>query len=329
MKFAELKKSLISAVMPCYFVSGDDPFLRENSCSLIEKQIFGQITKNNLNKQVFTSDELDPVKFIDTLNTVPFFAEKKLVILKIYEPKKDTTLLNLLKEYIKLPNDQTCLVIVDNSSSEAVQSLKPLCTFVDCSRLENRLLKQWITHKLATGYANLSPTITAEAIDTLIDYTNGYLSKISLELDKLVSYSGGKIEISHIEQIVPKDLEYSIFELTNSLASGDIKKAELIKNDIMNNRKTTNNILSVVQNYFRRLFFAITSDKSSTEIASILGVKEFAITKSKEVARKFGARKLKSIVELCADLDYKTKTGVVSIENANNYLLLFIFDCIK
>lgn len=329
MKFAELKKSLLSVVMPCYFVSGDDPFLRESSCLLIERQIFGEANKNNLNKQVFSSDELDPTNFISVLNTMPFFADKKLVILKVYEPKKDTLLINLLKEYVKLPNEQTCLVIVDNTYSEAVATLKPLCTFVDCTRLDTSLLKKWILQKLSTAYPNFSASITAEAMDTLIDYTNGYLSKISLELDKLVSYSGGKIEKKHIEELVPKDLEYSIYELTNSLASGNIKNAELIKKDMMSNRKNASNILPVIHSYFRRLFLIITSDKHSTEIAKLLNIKEFAVTKNKEISKKFGAKKLRSIVELCSDLDYKIKSSQISVENANNYLLLFIFDCIK
>lgn len=321
MKFTELKANLNKEVLPCYLIKGEDYFLCEHSINLIEQKIFGTILRTNLNKQTFSTENLDVTKFIDTLNTMPFFAEKKLVILKEYECKNSNEIISQLKEYIKNPNPSTVLVIFALNTLDFFKPLLDKVEVIDCSRLEISILKKWISQKLKSKTINnIQPTITPDATDTLINYTNGYLTKIDKELDKLINYSGGNIEKSHVENLVPKDLEYSIFELTNCIVNGSYDKAELIKNDLMSNRKTLPSVMPLISNYFRRLFYSLISEGTTKEIASKLGIKEYAVIKAKEQARKFGAKKLKEIVELSANLDYKTKTSVVSVENATNLL---------
>ena len=312
MKFAQLKKSLQTEILPCYIVSGEDYFLCESSVSLVEKQMFGELSRTNINKQAFSTENLDIKEFITTLNTMPFFADKKLVILKEYDCKNSNEIISQLKEYLKTPCASTVLVIVTLPDSSFFKPLESSAEVVDCSRLDTPILQGWIKQNLSQY--NPPATITMDAMETLI------------KIAKLVSFSGGKIEKHHVEELVPKDLEYSIFELTDSIAKGDNKKAELIKNDLMANRKTMSSVLGILSSYFRRLFYSIVSGDDTKTIASNLGVKEYAIIKSKEQAKKFGAKKLKEIVTLSAELDYKTKTGLMSVENATDFLLLKILE---
>lgn len=327
MKFAELKKSLQQTVSPCYIIRGEDYYLCNNSVELIEKQLFGEVLRTNLNKQIFDTENLDAKKLIDTLNTLPFMAQKKMVVLKDYDGKISNETVSQLKEYLKSPNLSTVFVIWQGNESSALKSLENLATFVDCSRLEKNILSGWINQKLKQ--APIECTISLDATNLLIDYCNGYLTKISTELDKLIWLSNGKIEKLHVEQVVQKDLEYTIFELTNSIASGNFKKAEAIKNDLMKSRKTSSNVLPLLNSYFRRLFYSLVSSGTTLEIANNLGIKEYAVIKAKEQAKIFGAKKLKDLVELCAELDYKTKTSVISVENATDYILLKVLELKK
>ena len=331
MKFVELKSSLKNEVLPCYLVQGEDDFLCNSSLSLIERQMFGEIMRNNLNKQVVSTENLDANKFIDILNTVPFFAKQKLVILKQYDDKVSNDIISQLKNYLLNPSFSTVLVIYALNSSDAFKSLKNNVTVVDCSRLDKKNITGWVLAKLKNtkkmvDNTEVSVTINVDALDLLIDYTNSYLSKISMEIDKLIAYASSTITKQDVENLVSKDLEYSIFELTEAIGQGNKTKAVMIKNDLMSNRKTFNTTLSVCSSFFRRLFLSITSPQPNSEIATMLGVKEYAITKSKEIAKKFGAKTLKQIVELCADLDYKTKTSEMSLENATDYLLAFVLN---
>lgn len=331
MKFVELKSSLKNEVLPCYLVQGDDDFLCNSSLNLIERQMFGEIMRNNLNKQVVSTENLDANKFIDILNTFPFFAKQKLVILKQYDDKVSNDIISQLKNYLLNPSLSTVLVIYALNSSDAFKSLKNNATVVDCSRLDKKNITGWVLAKLKNvkkmvDNTEVGVTINADALDLLIDYTNSYLSKISMEIDKLIAYATSTITKQDVENLVSKDLEYSIFELTEAIGQGNKTKAVMIKNDLMSNRKTFNTTLSVCSSFFRRLFLSITSPLPNSEIATMLGVKEYAIIKSKEIAKKFGAKTLKQIVGLCADLDYKTKTSEMSLENATDYLLAFVLN---
>lgn len=331
MKFVELKNSLKNSVLPCYIIQGEDDFLCNSSLNLIERQMFGEITRNNLNKQVVSTENLDANKFIDILNTVPFFDKYKLVILRQYDDKVSNDIISQLKNYLTSPSSSTVLVIYSLSSSDAFKSLKNSAEVVDCSRLDKNNISGWVLAKLKTtkkvgNGSEISLTIDQDALALLIDYTNGYLSKISMEIEKLIAYCSVVITKQDVEKLVSKDLEYSIFELTEAIGQGNKTKAVLIKNDLMSNRKTFNTTMAVCSSFFRRLFLSITSPLPNSEIANLLGVKEYAITKSKEVAKKFGAKTLKEIVELCASLDYKTKTSEMSLENATDYLLAFVLN---
>ena len=319
MKFTELKKHLLTQVKSAYSLYGDDSFLCENSIELIEKKLFGEILRNNLNKQVFSTENIDISNFINALNTLPFFAEKKLVILKEYDNKKNNELYSHLESYLKNPSESTVLIIHRLFESEAL-NLKQNIEAVDCNRLDKLFVNAFIKQKLTKQNA----TIEDDAALTLIDYTNGYLSKINLELDKLVPYTNGKITKNSVEQIVSKDLEYSIFELTDSLANGNFFKAQQIKQNLLENKKTSGSVLGLIQNFFRRMFYATITTEPISEIATQLKVKEFAITKAKNLGKKFGALNLKKIMELCAELDYKTKTSQITVENATELLILTI-----
>lgn len=326
MKFVELKKSLVNQISPCYLIYGEDNFLIETSLSHIEKSLFGNVVRNNLNKQVFSTEEMDNSTFFNALNTLPFFAEKKLVVLKHYSSKLSSETLSQLKEYLKTPNPSTVLVIMCYLDSSNFESIKKTAQIVDCSRLDKNMTAQWILSKIK---ATPNASIDQQAINLLIDYTNGYLSKISLELDKLLALSDGNITPEHVKNSVTKDLEYSIFELTNNLASKNYERVQLIKNDLMSNRKTMNSVIAVIQNYYRRLFYCYISNGTNSEIANKLKIKEYAVVIAKQQAQKVGAKKLKTIVELCANLDYKIKSGKISLENATEYLLMFIITLLK
>ena len=320
MKFTELKKTLQSQIDPCYLIRGEDVFLINSSIELIEKALFGSILRNNLNKQVFSTEETDSTSLINALNTMPFFAEKKLVILKHYDGKVASDTLSQLKAYMQSACASTVFVIVCMQDASSFESLKKYCTLVDCARLDKLTTERVIKAKLKASNA----VIDQDALTLLMDYTNGYLSKIMLEIDKLVALSGGHITAEHVKQSVSKDLEYSIFELTNCLISGNYKKVFQIKQDLMSNRKTMGSVLAVIQNYYRRLFYSTVSTGEVCDIAKMLKVKDSAVLIAKQQAVKIGARKLKSIVELCAELDYKIKSSQISIENATDYLLGFI-----
>lgn len=315
MKFEQLKQSLRQEVKPIYYLYGEDEFLKTNAINLICAEV------NNfdkLNTITLNAEDIDAKKFSDTCNTFGFFG-KKVVILKDSDSKKNSTLVEAVKDYVKSPNLNSVLIIVESFDNQNFESVKSLVEEVDCNRLSNIILQKWIINK-TKGKVEIS----VNAIKKLIDYCNGYLSKINLELEKLISYCNTIIAENDIELLVTKDLEYNIFEFTESLGKGDKTKALKIYNDLMQDKKLAPTILNLISSHFRRLFYVAITKLSLEEISGYLKIKPYAVKKLYEQSVKFSPIVLKNIVEQCEKLDTGIKTGEYNYFSATNYLINFI-----
>lgn len=319
MKFQELKLSLKNSIKPIYLVFGEDLFLKNTSVSLIDNAVTGG---NDINKVVVTTEEIDGKTLVDLCNTYGFFG-KKLVVLKEVDGKKSNDLLNKIKEYQKQPNMDTVLVVVMNEGSEFFAPLKYTTETVDCSRLNDDLLTKWILNKI-----NGKLKINSIALKQLIDYCNHYLSRIDLELDKLISFCENEITSLDVENLVQKDLEYNIFEFTENICKGNKQKALQIFEDLINDKKNYNMVLPLIENHFRRLFYVSVTKLPIEELASHLGIKEFAVKKIFEQTHRFSPITLKNILQKCEEIDAQIKTGMLQYVSATtnlvNYILLNI-----
>ena len=57
------------------------------------------------------------------------------------------------------------------------------------------------------------------------------------------------------------------------------------------------------------MFFSVISGKSVSELTTALSVKEYAVTKSLNLAKKFKKISLKKALDLLSDAEYQIKSG--------------------
>lgn len=323
MKFVELKKHLSEKkFLFCYNLVGDDSYL----ISLAENMFFANVAGSvELNRCFLSAENLDKNTFQSAINTTSFFCQTKLVVLRDVVANKNKTQIGFIKEYLQSSaNDFTVLVIVSDEKifdDKFIQSNAGKVDIVDCNRLEQSMVFTWINSVVSKK----GKSITRDAISKLVDYTNCYLSKISVEIDKLINFiTTNTIEVSDVETMVVKDLEYSVFELTESLGHGNEKRTYEILSHMMQDKKAPPSVFAMISNYFRRMFFSVVTAGTDSQIASQLGVKEFAIKKTKMTAGLFSKQTLKAIVDLCTELDLKIKSSQITYVNAIDYLVMFI-----
>ena len=83
---------------------------------------------------------------------------------------------------------------------------------------------------------------------------------------------------------------------------------------------------ALIYKHFRRLFFVSITKESRSDLAKMLGVQEYAITKAQEQARLFSKRQLKEINDICIKLDYDLKNSNITVNNAIDLLVLKILN---
>lgn len=305
-----LKKRLSEGLARVYVVEGDDYYLFDKALLMI-KNACG-ITLDDFNVNVFDEESFSTDKLFAATELLPIIDEKRLVVIKggkLSEGDKKRTTEILLH----IPKTTVVVVLDYNKNFEF---LKKDFVLVDANRMDKELVKKLITAYLA----RISKKIDADAMDELIESCNGYLTRIMNELNKLVCFDldGENITKESVDKLVNKDIEFSVFELTEALSKKDGDKAirllKLMEKD--------QGVFALISNQFRRLFYASISDLTNAELAGLLGVKEFAIMKARQLAKGFSKAQLKKICSLLEEMDYAVKSGAMLQTNAL-YLLVF------
>lgn len=309
-----LKTRLKSRIEPCYLVSGDDYYLFDKALSMITKAMDLQL--EDFNKSVFDDDNFAMQTVLNACEILPMGSNKRLVIVKnitkINENDK-----NLLENYLKNPCKSTVLLILDFNNK--FTSIQKLCEFVDAKRMDKSIARSIVVNDLAKR----GKQISAEAVEVLLDYCNGYLTNVMNEIDKLVFYDMHESLVTKktVETVVNKNVEFAVFELTEALGKRNLDKALNLLSQMEKDPST----LGLITNHFRRLFFiAISADMSNGELASLLGVKEYAILKQREQVGNFSKMQLKKIYSLLEEVDYKIKSGQMLSLTALYYLVFSI-----
>ena len=322
MKFEELKNNLKSKIEPAYLLMGVDEFLLSSAYNLIVKYSGMQMEDLNLIK--FGEGIIDMKDVVRALNTLPVFCDKKIVYLDIRMSKLNE-LKNIkdLQEYLECPNMSSVLIV--NLGSNDIKFIDKNIESIDCNRLGINIVSLKIKQ-----IANMSnKNISEETIKLLYDYTLGDLAKITVELNKLISYVGDKdsIEISDIKELVTPSLEYQVFELTDALAKQNSIRVYQIISDMKAKKDEFRTLPAIIFSHFRRLFMvALNQDKNRMELSKLLGVKEYAVKMSMQQAGLFSKSQLKKINELLSQVDFDLKQSNMSIDNAVGLIVLKILN---
>ena len=307
-----LKKRLNEGLASVYLVEGDDFYLLDKALSMIKNAC--KITLKDFNVTIFDDENFSLEKLFNATEMLPMNDPKRLVVIKGGQVKEGDKkkLENLL---LKIPKT-TCVVVLDYNKN--FEFLKKSFVYVDANRMDREMVKKLVVAYLAKS----GKQISGEALETLIGATNGYLTKIMNELAKLECYDleSPLITKKMVDEIAIKDVEFSVFELTDALSKkkGDkaIKLLKLMEKDP--------GVFSLISNHFRRLFYVSISDMTNSELAALLNVKEYAIVKARELARGFSKAQLKKINALLEELDYNVKSGKLLASNALHLLVFNI-----
>ncbi len=321
MNFEDLKKSLKQKISNNYMLVGTDMFLLSRATQLIVDAL--NINMPDLNYNVFSDDEIDMASVVQSLNTLPVFDERKCVLLNI-SVKTNISNFSALSGYLTSPNPSSVFIANVGDFGKDWNALKDRFEVVDCNKISQKFVDAFVVSECAKK----GKQITAGALATLSDYTLGDMSKINNEVIKLVNYVGDRavIEEKDVVEIVTKSMEFQIFELTEALARKDSVKVYSILDYLKAKKDSYRSLITLIYNHFRRLLHCAISKCNKSELATMLGVKEFAITKSLEQSRKFSKKQLKQINDLCMQLDYDVKLSRTSVDMAVEYLVLNILN---
>ncbi len=305
MKYIEFKKQLDEDIeYPVYLFEGEDAFFRERGFSLLKNKF---VSNQELNFVVLENNcSVDEV--LSSLNGYPFMSNKRLTLIREFYPKQDFFKKGF-NDYLDNPNEYGVLVILNEKQTDFFKGKKNACT-VDCSHADISILIKWVKAECITNQVQ----IDGESATMLCEFCLLDMTRIENETKKLCAFVGenGVIDKEIINQMVARDTEYKVYQMTDYISQKQFDLAFLVIKDMLNKGETEQRILTAVYNYYRRLLHASISDMKESELAKAFGIMEFAAKKIKAQSAKFTKRSLKKAVDYLVDMDYKIKSGLAN-----------------
>ncbi|HPG92205.1 MAG TPA: DNA polymerase III subunit delta [Clostridia bacterium] len=286
-KFINLKNELQKSFFPVISIEGEDAYLRSKAVETVRESL--NIVLPDININNFVDDSL-VTDILYACESLPFGSVKKMVTVDLSNTEK--TAFNSidrekLQKYFINPNEYCCLVFITTQKNDLLKNEKILN--VDCNKLEKQSLLKWVKSKFTLQ----NKSITEKAAETLIEYCLLDMTRISTETEKLASFSNNVTE-EDIVNLVHKDIEYQIFDLSNFISAKNGDKTLEILEQMLKSGEEATGLLALLYNFYRRMYYISVTEGTDAEIANKLGVKEYAITKTRSVLSKYTPLKLKN-----------------------------------
>ncbi|MCL2047590.1 MAG: DNA polymerase III subunit delta [Defluviitaleaceae bacterium] len=314
----EIAKSNIQSL---YVLFGEERFLVNHYAHEIEKKLGAKIL----------FDGAVPVsEIIMAAETLPFFGateERRMLLVResklFASGRKDDS--EKMADYLpKIPPDTT-LVFVETEIDRRTRIFKKaneLNAMFECTPLSPSDLNKWVT-KLAKG--KQMPSAVVHHFLRVVG--SGDMTNINNEAKKLISFCGGKheITINDINEICTPTLESRIFDLTKAMSAGKTAAALKMYSDMLTLKESPLMILSMIIRQIRIMLLCKCLAEKTMGVASIVGqlkLRDFMVAEALGHGKRFSKERLVKALEDCLDIDVRIKTGLIGAEVGVELLLV-------
>jgi DNA polymerase-3 subunit delta len=312
-----------------YILQGEDDFSLNRALGEIKKGL-GDPSLLATNTTVLEGQKVAPDQLRAVAETVPFLAEKRLVIVqgllgrfesqnKAPRRKKASSSSNGRENDISLfaaamssIPDSTVLVLTDGKIKSANPLLKQLsgAKVMSFPLLRKDALSQWVKAEVAAQGATISP----QAVDLLARLVGGNLWVMSQEINKLVLFASGcRIEVDDINSVVSSAQEGNVFAMVDAILDFKAGVAQKLLEQLLQQGASPAYLLVMLSRQVRMVVRAKElrrQRKPDTEIQNRLGLKsEFPLRKTLEQAQRYPLERLKLVYRRLLQADLSIKTG--------------------
>ncbi|MBI2281653.1 MAG: DNA polymerase III subunit delta [Bacteroidetes bacterium] len=308
---------------PIYFLSGEEAYYIDLIADYIEQNVL-DANEKEFNQTILYGKDTDMITIVSEAKRYPMMANHNVVIVK--EAQHLEKQLDLLEQYLVQPTPSTILVFCYkyktlDGRKGVTKKIKKEAVVLESKKLYDDKIPDWITNYLkAKDYS-----ITPKACLLMANFLGTNLSKIVNEIEKLIINvpSGTTITPEHVEQNVGISKDFNSFELTKSVGTLDVYKANQIVNYFAKNEKEHPlvMVISLLYGFFTNiLMYHYTADKSKNNIAAQLKINPFFVSEYTLAAKNYPIKKAVKVIEYLREYDLKSK-GVNSVSASGGELM--------
>ncbi len=291
-----------------YLLYGTEDYLKKLYRDKLKTAILQD--DSDMNYTYFEGKDVEPRKVYEAAQTLPFFSDRRLILIEnsgLF--KTSSELAELLED---TPESSVILFVEDeiDKRNKLFKLIKDKGTVSEMNGLDEQNLKLFVASQLEQE----GKKITESSILYFLDKTGSDMINICNEVEKLAGFTYGRdvIRPEDIDTVVTTQISGKIFLMIDAIGSKQQSKALDLYYDLLSVREKPLSILFLITRHFNILLQTKDLQALGFNAASIsekVGVPPFAVNKYLGQAKNFSSKKLKEALEFSAEIEEQVKTG--------------------
>lgn len=294
-----------------YLLFGAEDYLKRQYRDKLTEALVN--VEDTMNYNYYEGNGLDIADVMDIGNTMPFFADQRVIVLE------NTGLFKKAPEGIEerlsgFP-DSTYVIFVEKEVDKRNRLYKWINKqgyAAEMNTPDEKMLIAWVKGLCKAEHKQ----ITDAAIFYFVEHMGTDMLLLKNELEKLFSYryDSEEITIEDIREICISQAEDKIFEMLDAIGSHNQDKALRLYNDLLALREPAIRILFMLTRHFHILMQVSALQKEGKDnkrMASVCGIPPFTVKKYVTQAGKYSYEELKGMLDQCQATDQGIKTGKI------------------
>jgi len=301
-----------------YLLYGEEDYLRKQYRDKLRTALVSP--DDTMNYHYYEGKDINVGEIIDLAETLPFFADKRVIILENSGLCKSGG--DALADYLKQPAESVVVILVETQVDKRSRLFKVIKEQGRASEFvaqNEQTLKRWVA-SLAKQDGKKISEATAEYF---LEKTGTDMANVRTEWEKLVCFTMDKeiIELQDIEAICTQRVSNRIFDMVAAIAEKRQKEALDMYHDLLTLKEPPMGILALIARQFNLMLQVKELQQKGMggrQIADKVGLAPFIVKKYEQQASRFKLRELKDALSACVEADEAVKSGrlndVLSIE---------------
>ena len=303
---------------PVYLICGEETYLCKQAKDKLKNALSSP--DDTMNYSYYEGKKINLSEVADLAMTLPFFQEKRLLILEesgLFKNSPD----DMVALISNLP-DTTCMVFVESEVDKRSRLYKAVQKYGYVANLntpDEKTLMVWISSILKQEKKQIKESV----LRYFLERTGTDMEHVKQELDKLCAYTLDREEITieDVQAITTQITTSKIFDMLEAIVKGNQQVAIDYYYDLLALKEPPMRILSLLVRQFNLILQITQMDNCSiprSEIARQVSIPSFVVGKYLEQGRRYNRQSLEEILLKCADMEEAVKTGrmtdVIAVE---------------
>ncbi len=312
MTLAELNKAIDERKFPpLLFLFGEESFSLERTAEKI-RDLAVPSDCRDFNYNVYHGKEGRAEEILDAVQTLPVFADRRLVHVKEAQHLPAAELEGLLS-YLKKPVPESILLLTADKidgRKKFFQEFKKHGSLIEFKKPYDNQIPAFVKERAREA----GRLFTEEALALFCKRAGSNLQELHGELTKLFAYVGTRdlVDVDDVTAIVSDSRVDSVFDLTNALGKRDAAEALRLLQRILAEGVAPLLILSMMVRHFRQLWKTrelLDQGVASREIPRRIGINPYFLDGLVGQARRFQHEQFRAGFELFLGVDLALKSS--------------------